>query len=214
LVLIDSKKKISDFSSYRYNQIEEDAFYGIHQKTKFIILKKRKIEYDNPSIKTISSLQIIDFLMRCGSKYKTQSMFFVLARQTDRFLHENTNYIYQNYKNVVFLLQEYFDKDQGFNGIISNLLVLIRPPFVIKAITIHKKSKKRTKAKYKLKIMYKDELIRTNNGIKQLQHHTHSCGDNKFVIRLYKTILTTFLEQKNSELYTNKTKIFKKFFKI
>lgn len=208
---INNKKEISVFSSYHQNKIAKSDNL---QRGKYITLGKQKLLHGDDVGTTSLNLSIINFLTKCGLKFKTKNMFFKLAQQADRFLFENKDYIYQNYKDVVFITQEIFDKDQGFLGLLSNLLVTIRPPFVMKAIAVHKKSKKKSKNKYKLRIIYRDELLRTNNAVKQLQHHTNNYSDNKFILRLYKTILFTFLEQKNSELYKNKKKIFKKYFKI
>jgi hypothetical protein len=71
---------------------------------------------------------------------------------------------------------------------------LIKPPFVVKSILIPKKLRKKTKQKYLIKIVYKNEAKRLKNSYKQLYYYSNKFVDSKFQIRLYKSIMFSFLD--------------------
>lgn len=71
---------------------------------------------------------------------------------------------------------------------------LIKPPFIIKSILVPKKLKKKTKQKYLVKIVYRDENKRIKNSFKQIQYFSKKFDNNRFDVRLYKSLLFTFLE--------------------
>jgi hypothetical protein len=71
---------------------------------------------------------------------------------------------------------------------------LIKPPFVVKSILIPKKLRKKTKQKYLIKIVYKNEAKRLKNSYKQLHYYSNKFVDSKFQIRLYKSIMFSFLD--------------------
>jgi hypothetical protein len=76
-------------------------------------------------------------------------------------------------------------------GIVSNL---IKPPFVIKSMLIPKKLRKKTKQKYLIKIVYKNENKRLKNSYKQLNYYSNKFVDSKYSTRLYKSLTYSFLE--------------------
>ena len=76
-------------------------------------------------------------------------------------------------------------------NIVTNL---IKPPFVIKSMLIPKKLRKKTKQKYLIKIVYKNENKRLKNSYKQLTHYSNKFIDSKFKTRLYKSLLFSFLD--------------------
>lgn len=96
-------------------------------------------------------------------------------------------------------------------GIVSNL---IKPPFVIKSILVPKKLRKKTKQKYVIKIVYKNETKRLKSSYKQLNYYSNKFPDGLFSVRLYKSLTYSFLDWKNSYLFKLKTMVFKKFFKF
>lgn len=75
--------------------------------------------------------------------------------------------------------------------IVSNL---IKPPFVIRSTLIPKKLRKKTKQKYLIKIVYKNENKRLKNSYKQLHYYSNKFLDSKFSTRLYKSLVFSFLD--------------------
>jgi hypothetical protein len=71
---------------------------------------------------------------------------------------------------------------------------LIKPPFVIKSVAIPKKLRKKTKQKYVIKIVYKNENKRLKSSFKQLYYYSNQFPDNRFDVRLYKSLLFSFLD--------------------
>ena len=94
------------------------------------------------------------------------------------------------------------------------LIDLIKPPFVVKSISIPKKLRKKLKRKFLVSIVYKNENKRAKSSLKQLYYYSNQFSDSNFKIRLYKSILISFCDYKNSELFKLKLAIFKKFFKF
>ena len=94
------------------------------------------------------------------------------------------------------------------------LVNLLKSPFIVKSIAVAKKLKKRTKKKYTVKIVYSNETKRTRNTYKQLVYYSNEFFDRKITTRLYKSLIFSFLEWKNSQLYKLKTTVFKKYFKF
>ena len=85
---------------------------------------------------------------------------------------------------------------------------------MVTSLIIPKKLRKKIKKKYLIKIVYKDESKRIRNSYKQLYYYSKKFTDNSFNVRLYKSLIFSFLEGKNSHLFKLKSSIFKKFFKF
>lgn len=92
------------------------------------------------------------------------------------------------------IMENFFLKNLNFVEIFQLTTDLIKPPFVIKSVSIPKKLRKKTGIKYVLKIVYRPECKRLNNAFKQLYAYSNSLRDNTFEIRLYKAVLYTFFE--------------------
>ncbi len=76
-------------------------------------------------------------------------------------------------------------------SIVSNL---IKPPFVIKSMLVPKKLRKKTKQKYLIKIVYKNENKRLKSSYKQLNYYSNKFTDGKYSVRLYKSLTYSFLD--------------------
>jgi hypothetical protein len=76
-------------------------------------------------------------------------------------------------------------------NIVTNL---IKPPFVIKSMLIPKKLRKKTKQKYLIKILYKNEDKRLKSSYKQLYYYSNKFTDSMFKTRLYKSLTLSFLD--------------------
>ena len=76
----------------------------------------------------------------------------------------------------------------------DSVIELIKPPFVVKSIAVPKKIKKKTKQRFTIKLVYKNEQKRIRNSYKQLQYHVDNATDSTLKVRLYKTLLHTLLD--------------------
>jgi hypothetical protein len=92
------------------------------------------------------------------------------------------------------IMENFFFKNLNFLEIFQLTINLIKPPFVIKSISIPKSLRKKTGIKYLLKIVYRPDCKRLGNAFKQLYTYSNSLRDNTFEIRLYKAVLYTFFE--------------------
>lgn len=88
--------------------------------------------------------------------------------------------MFENKHNVIYL----------FNIILN----LIKPPFVVKSTLIPKKLRKKTKQKYLIKIVYKNDNKRLNSSYKQLYYYSNKFTDSSYKIRLYKSLMFSFLD--------------------
>ena len=126
----------------------------------------------------------------------------------------NKSTLINNYSAMSWLLEDIFEKKLNITTIIPTLLELIKPPFIVKTLSIPKKLKKKSKLKYKIKFIYKNDLGRIKESFKQLYYGSNNYMDCKLKTRIYKTLLLTMLEWKNSKIFKYKLMVFKKFFKI
>jgi hypothetical protein len=86
------------------------------------------------------------------------------------------------------------DKKLNYLYVFTIVSNLIKPPFVIKSMLIPKKLRKKTKQKYLIKIVYKNENKRLKNSYKQLNYYSNKFVDGKFSTRLYKSLTYSFLD--------------------
>ena len=147
----------------------------------------------------------------CLTKYKLH-VANVLQR-FHYFLYNESSTFIKDYPHMLGIMENFFFKNLNFLEIFQLTINLIKPPFVIKSISIPKSLRKKTGIKYLLKIVYRPDCKRLGNAFKQLYTYSNSFRDNTFEIRLYKAVLYTFFEWKNSTVYKNKVLIFKKYLK-
>jgi len=82
----------------------------------------------------------------------------------------------------------------NYSHIFSIVTNLIKPPFVIKSVLIPKKLRKKIKQKYLVKIVYKNDTKRLKSSYKQLYYYSNKFTDSKFQVRLYKSLMFSFLD--------------------
>ncbi len=120
----------------------------------------------------------------------------------------------ENYPHVKWIVDDLIQKKTNFSYVFNITSNLIKPPFVVKSVLIPKKLRKKTKQKYLIKIVYKNENKRLKNAYKQLYYYSNKFNDSNFDVRLYKSIVFSFLDWKTSYLFKLKSMVFKKFFKF
>lgn len=152
--------------------------------------------------------------LKTGNLIKNKVQFANLIQNFNYFFLFRSKFIKKNYPNLNWVIQDFLEKKLNFNYIFNIIINLIKPPFLVKSITIPKKLRKKTKTKYLVKIVYKNENKRLKNSYKQLYYYSNKFSDGQFNVRLYKSLMFSFLDWKESHLFKLKSTVFKKFFKF
>jgi hypothetical protein len=165
---------------------------------KFFLNKtKPKTLKTNLIITKLQNQQILkfkNFLFKDGFLTKNIIVFGKIIQKINSFIFLNKKFLYENYNNIHWYFDNIFYKNLNFLSILQNVINLINPPFIIKSTTIPKKLKKQIKTKYFIKIVYNKENKRLNSSFKQLYYYSNKFTDTKYKIRLYKSLIFTFLD--------------------
>lgn len=154
------------------------------------------------------------FLLNGGNLSKMRLLLGVILYNMNNFIYTKNGFIFENYSQIKGLVDEILKKKYNSLYIFNLVIDVIKPPFVVKSVAIPKKLKKKTKRKFLIKIVYKNENKRLKSSYKQLHYYSNKFTDSKMSVRLYKAILFSFLEWKDSHLFKLKSAVFKKFFKF
>lgn len=154
------------------------------------------------------------FLINSGTLIKTKINLSNIFKNINYFIYYNNSYINNNYPEQKWIVDDIITKKLNYFYVFNIVTNLIKPPFVVKSMLIPKKLRKKTKQKYLIKIVYKNENKRLKSSYKQLTHYSNKFTDSKFKTRLYKSLVFSFLDWKNSYLFKLKTMVFRKFFKF
>ncbi len=176
-----------------------------------VFQKKSKI---NLSYSKTSLVHFTKFLIKDGFYTKGRFTLTDVLKNINYFIYNNISYISTTYPTIKWIVDDLLDKRLSSIYMFEIITNLIKPPFVVKSVAIPKKLRKKTKQKYLIKIVYKSENKRLKSSYKQLYHYNNKFNDNSFKLRLYKSLLFTFLDWKQSYLFKLKTMVFKKFFKV
>ena len=158
--------------------------------------------------------KFINFITKNGFLLKYRNLLSLVFKNLDFFLTSRGDFLLENYPKLTHIINNIIYKNINFIQIFNKVIDLIKPPFIIKTVTVPKKIKKKIKQGFLLKVVYKNENKRIRSSYKQLQNYSNLFNNNKISIRLYKAVLFTFLEWDSSYLFKLKTTIFKKFFKF
>lgn len=178
-------------------------FFKIKNKTtfnkqKFNLKYKNFFLYENFLLNTFdknNEVQIFTkFLIKNGFLIKGKINMSILFKNSIFFFLNEKNFIYQNYPSVKGIIESLIDKKFNYLYIFEIVANLVKPPFVVKSITIPKKLRKKTKQKYVIKIVYKNDQKRLKNAYKQLYYYSNKFTDTNFKIRLYKSLMFSFLD--------------------
>lgn len=153
-----------------------------------------KNKYVIQNSNTTKIISICGFFNRGGNITKYKTIFSIICKNINLFVYGNFNFIYSNYTNIVWMLENIFEKKLNYQNVFGGLVDLLKPPFVIKSVLVSKKLKKKTKIKYDIKIVYKRDDKRVNNTLKQIYYNSNSYTDNSVKIRLYKSLLFLLLD--------------------
>lgn len=92
------------------------------------------------------------------------------------------------------VFDEIITKKYNYLDVFDMTINLVKPPFVIKSEMVSKKLRKKTRQKYLVKIVYKNENKRLGSAFKQLYYYSNKFNDSSFNVRLYKSLTLSFLE--------------------
>ena len=154
------------------------------------------------------------FLIKNGFFTKNKLILSDVFKNINYFILNNKEFITNGYQSVKWILDDVFSKKLSYIFVFDIITNLIKPPFVVKSLIIPKKLRKKTKQKYLVKIVYKNENKRLKSSYKQLYYYSNKFSDGSFKIRLYKALVYSFLDWKQSYLFKLKSMVFKKFFKV
>lgn len=164
---------------------------------------------------TVTTISLFSkFLTTHGFFIKNKTMLVDIVRNCNYFFYNNCDFIFEHYPTIKWILEDFFLKKTDYTYIFNIFINLIKPPFVITTMLIPKKLKRKTKQKYLIKIVYRSENKRLKSSFKQLYYYSSKFTDSKFKVRLYKSMMYSFLDWKNSYLFRFKSMVFKKFFKF
>ena len=196
------------------------SFYKIPKKINFVknktlhnytIIPFRKFKFQQLSTTTNTFNK---FLIKDGFFTKNQLILSNVFKNINYFLYNNKDFIYRNYQHIKWVLDDVLDKKLSYIYIFNIIINLIKPPFVVKSLAIPKKLRKKTKQKYLIKIVYKSDNRRLKSSYKQLYYYSNKFPDGSFKVRLYKSLIYSFLDWKQSYLFKLKSMVFKKFFRV
>ncbi len=193
-------------------------FFTFKKTTTVYLYKKNNTKtnlncvYGNGQSKHISLFS--NFFSPNGLLCKNKLIISKVIRNINYTIYYNNLFFVENYSHIKWIVDDILHKKTNFNYLFNITGNLIKPPFVIKSVLIPKKLRKKTKQKYLVKIVYKNEDKRLKNAYKQLYYYSNKFNDSNFDVRLYKSIFFSFLDWKNSYLFKLKSMVFKKFFKF
>ena len=134
------------------------------------------------------------FLINNGTLIKTKINLSDVFKNINYFIYYNSNYINSNYPEQKWIVDDIITKKLNYVYVFNIVTNLIKPPFVVKSMLIPKKLRKKTKQKYLIKIVYKNENKRLKSSYKQLTHYSNKFTDSRFKTRLYKSLVFSFLD--------------------
>lgn len=190
------------------------------QKNNLIIVNlfkknKNQIKFIKDLLPTEQSIsEFSNFFLKNGFLVKSKILFSSVLFNFNNFILQKNNFIFENYPNSKWILSNILEKKHNFSYVFGLVTNLVKPPFVIKSVLVPKKIRKKTKKKYLIKIIYKNENKRLKSAYKQLYYYSNKFNDGNFNVRLYKAFMFSFLDWKNSYLFKLKSMVFKKFFKF
>ena len=187
------------------------------KKTSNKLVKYNLFEIFIPAPTTILDISYKNYLnnfIKCGNKNTNLQMLKKFSINILRLFLLQEDVIKTKYTNCTWFLNYLLFKKINFFYIFNILVNLIKSPFIIKTSKTRKiKASKQLKHKYVVEVVHKSDIFKKLFGIKQFYYFNSNYLDSKFSSRMFKTIVFTLLEGKNSPFYKNKLYVFKKFLK-
>lgn len=163
------------------------------KNNKFKTKIKHQIVY-NTTVLNEKLNNFSNFLIKNGQKTKIKNTLGIIGKNINLFIYNNIDYINTQYPNVKTIFEDFIFKKYNTTKLYDMLFFLIKPPFLIKAVSIPKKLKKKTKQKFLLKIVYRNESYRVKNCFKQIHYYSNKFENCSYQTRLYKSIMFSLFE--------------------
>jgi hypothetical protein len=186
-------------------KVDENIFFKNYKTTYYI---------DANSAHSTSINSFSSFITNNGFLVKNKLLLGYVIKSLVQYIYLNQKNIQLSHPNIKWVVDDVIVKKLNYTYIFNLTINLIKPPFIVKSVLIPKKLRKKTKQKYLIKIVYKNNLKRLKSAYKQLHYYSNKFPDGKFKTRLYKSLIFSFLDWKQSYLFKLKTSVFKKFFKF
>ena len=167
-------------------------FLKTQDNNKTTIQKDRAVGFIQSNTPSLNNF--VRFLSTSGGLIKRRVDLISIIKNLNFFLYNNTRYIYEIYPDMKGVVEDLIQKKLSYIYIFNLVMNLVKPPFIVKSVLIPKKLRKRTKQKYLVKIVYKNDSKRLKNSYKQLYYYSNKFPDSKFKVRLYKSLLFSFLD--------------------
>lgn len=163
-----------------------------------VFFKKKNLQTKTTTFKNNCSTTQVklfsNFFSPSGLLLKNRLLVSKVISNINYTLYYNNSFLVDNYPHIKWIIDDLIQKKTNFSYIFNITSNLIKPPFVVKSVLIPKKLRKKTKQKYLVKIVYKNENKRLKNAYKQLYYYSNKFNDSSFDVRLYKSIVFSFLD--------------------
>ena len=94
------------------------------------------------------------FIFKKGFLIKNTLKLSKIFKKINMFLYFNKSYLNNNYAGLSWYFDNIYNKNINYINILNSVFNLIKPPFIVKSMSIPKKLKKQIKVKYFIKIVY------------------------------------------------------------
>lgn len=188
--------------------------FFIFLKIKKLTLLKEKVGKQPIFKKKIFLKKFTKVFMRDGNFKKTNYLMSSVFTLFKNYFLRST--FFKRSLRTIGKKINIFDNEMAFykfNDLIYYLGKFIACAYSVSAIPIPKKLKrKKKKAKFIFKLKYVRTQIRERVAMKWLKHSVLYYNNRKILIKLYKSIVNTCVEGKNSNLFKKKLHLYKKIF--
>lgn len=161
-------------------------------------LQKKSLKKQNKNttlFKNFFEIQdFLKFLIKNGESIKKKNEMSIIIENFNYFLCSKSKYISEFYPDINPIIQNIIQKKLSYISVFSMTISLIKPPFIIKAIKIPKRLRRKTKKRFLTKIVYKNDTKKLKSAYKQLHYYSSKFSDSKFKVRCYKALMFSFLD--------------------
>jgi len=189
----------------KFNSIK---LFKIKKNSQHYLINKKNYLINNSSLDVF-----LKFIFKSGLK-KYSKISLLKSFNYIFFIFQKNNIFWDGFKSQIEVLKQSFFKDINnfnVNFILLWLYNFLNPIFDMVCYEVPKKYKKKLKKNYFFKLKYNYFNTRKKIAYKWIYKYSNNFDDRKFSKRLLKSLFFTFIQGKNSYLYTKKIHIYTKF---
>jgi len=182
--------------------------FKIKKNSQHYLINKKNYLINNSSLDVF-----LKFIFKSGLK-KYSKISLLKSFNYIFFIFQKNNIFWDGFKSQIEILKQSFFKDINnfnVNFILLWLYNFLNPIFDMVCYEVPKKYKKKLKKNYFFKLKYNYFNTRKKIAYKWIYKYSNNFDDRKFSKRLLKSLFFTFIQGKNSYLYTKKIHIYTKF---